>query len=206
MPDLFIEEAENSQLIIPITLQLIDKAFFECEAYLHENNDFYFSFNFSAMHFKNADFLKDFHRLCLKHQISSHQIMIELTERQLLNQDDMDLVKCLKELRQGGFRIAIDDFGTGHASISYLQNFPFNYLKIDQSFIQAIGTGAITETLNEAIIHLAKQLQLNIIAEGVETSLQVDYLKSHQVQLMQGWYFSHPLTAEKLMEVNKRSG
>ena len=82
----------------------------------------------------------------------------------------------MRELRQLGFSLAVDDYGTGHASISYLHDFPFNYLKIDKLFIQAIGTKAITESLNDVIIDMAKRLNLIIIAEGVETEEQVNYL------------------------------
>lgn len=105
------------------------------------------------------------------------------------------------ELRNTGYSLAVDDFGTGHASISYLQHFPFNYLKIDKLFIQAIGTKAITESLNATIIHMAKDLKLHIIAEGVETAEQVEYLKKNEVYILQGWYFSKALSIEQLVDL-----
>ena len=104
----------------------------------------------------------------------------------------------MQELRQAGFSLAVDDYGTGHASISYLHNFPFNYLKIDKLFIQAIGTKAITESLNDVIISMAKRLDLVIIAEGVETEEQVNYLSENGVRFLQGWYFSKALPIEIL--------
>ena len=129
--------------------------------------------------------------------------MLEITERDLLRQDDLTLVMRMKELRSLGFSLAIDDFGTGHASISYLQHFPFNYLKIDQLFIRAIGTGAVTETLNQSIIHMAKNLKLSIIAEGVETIAQQEFLQKQDVHLMQGWYFAKAMPLEQLIQFIK---
>ena len=107
----------------------------------------------------------------------------------------------MHELRQEHFSLAIDDYGTGHASISYLQNFPFNYLKIDKLFIHAIGTNAITESLNDAIIQMAKGLNLTIIAEGVETQEQVEYLVKNGVFYLQGWYFSKAVSIDKIKEL-----
>ncbi len=107
----------------------------------------------------------------------------------------------MHDLRIRGYSLAIDDFGTGHASIQYLQHFPFNYLKIDKIFIQAIGTGAITETLNQAIIHLAHHMELNIIAEGVETEEQLQFLLKNRINFMQGWYFAKALSYEYLVRM-----
>ncbi len=97
-----------------------------------------------------------------------------------------------------GYTLAIDDFGTGHASINYLRHFPFDYLKIDKLFITAIGTGAVTEALNQSIIQLAKNLKLSIIAEGVESKAQLNYLKTNHVYLVQGWYFAKAMPIERL--------
>lgn len=202
-PDLFIKDLEASGLIVHITLQLVEKAFIECQSLLINNPKFHLAFNLSSIHFTDNNFFKDFLSLCKKYHIAESQIMLEITERDLLKQDDLALVKTMKELRQAGFCLAVDDFGTGHASISYLQHFPFNYLKIDQIFIKAIGTGAITETLNKSIIQMAKNLKLNIIAEGVETFTQLEYLQSQGVHLMQGWYFATAMPLEKLIQFVK---
>lgn len=190
MPDFFVEDAEQSGQIVPITLQILEKAFQECKHILDTNAHFHLGLNLSASHFTHATFFDDLNRLLNTYRINQKQLLLELTERDLLQQNDTQLIDKMNELRQGGFSLAVDDFGTGHASISYLQHFPFNYLKIDKLFIQAIGTGAITESLNQSIIHMAQNLELQIIAEGVETIEQVTFLKEHEVYLMQGWYFS----------------
>lgn len=166
--------------------------------------NFYLSINLCSVHFVDTTFFEIFQKLCSEYNILTNQIILEVTERDLL-QHDTNLIQKLKELRQNGFSIAVDDFGTGHASISYLQHFPFNYLKIDRLFIQAIGTGAVTEALNQSIIHMAKQLQLNIIAEGVETYNQIETLEENGVYLMQGWYFSKAISFEKLLKFFKRT-
>ncbi|MBA2656085.1 MAG: EAL domain-containing protein [Tatlockia sp.] len=204
MPDVFITDAEESGLIIPITLQLIAKSLQQSQSLLKSNPKFHLAFNLSAIHFNDNDFLKLFYDLCSVYQIPAQQIMLEITERQLLNQADESLISKMTDLRSRGYSLAIDDFGTGHASFKYLQHFPFNYLKIDQIFIQAIGTGAITETLNNAIIHLAESLHLAIIAEGVETAEQMEFLLKRKVKFAQGWFFAKALAFEELVKLIKK--
>ena len=204
-PDFFIEEAEQSGLIVPMSLQLVEKALKECQNLLHTNTDFHIAINLSAVHFSNNHFFDSFYTLCRKFQIPPQQITLELTERDLLTQEDTLLINKMNELRLAGFSLAVDDFGTGYASIGYLQHFPFNYLKIDQLFVRAIGTGAITETLNQSIIRMAKDLELHIIAEGVETYVQREFLQAQGVTLMQGWYFANAMPIEQLIPFFKRS-
>lgn len=198
MPDLFIEEAEDTGLIIPITLQIVDIAFKETKEFFHTIPSFHLAFNLCAFHFNDNHFFDQLHKLVEQYSISPQQILLEITERYLLDVSNKIFIKRMLELRESGYSLAIDDYGTGHSSISYLQYYPFNYLKIDKIFIQAIGTKAITETLNDAIIHLAKKINLTIIAEGVETKEQVNYLLENDVYLLQGWYFSKALSIEEL--------
>lgn len=201
MPDFFIQEAETTGLIVPITLKIIDITFKETQVLLKERPDFHLAFNISALHFKNKDFFNSFYLLMKQYNIRPNQMIIEITERDLINTNDRIFTNKMNELRNLGFGLAVDDYGTGHASISYLQHFPFNYLKIDQLFVKAIGTKAITESLNDAIIQMAKQLNLMIIAEGVETKEQFDYLSLKEVRFFQGWYFSRAISIEQLMRL-----
>lgn len=201
MPDFFIIEAESNGLIVPITLQIIETAFKEFTAILKSDPEFHLAFNLSALHFTNPTFFKEYDRLAEQYKIAPKQVLFEITERDLLDKHDQVFNSKMVELRQAGYSLAVDDYGTGHASISYLQNFPFNYLKIDKLFVQAIGTNAITESLNDAIINMAKQLNLKIIAEGVETEEQFQYLSKNGVRYLQGWYFSKALSIEKLTEL-----
>ncbi len=159
---------------------------------------FHLGFNLSALHFTDSSFFSGFNKLKEQYSISPNQIIFEITERDLLDKNDLIFIGKMQELRTEGYSLAVDDYGTGHASISYLHNFPFNYLKIDKLFIQAIGTKAITESLNDAIIQMAKDLNLIIIAEGVETEEQVKYLCENGVRYLQGWYFHKALSAPEL--------
>lgn len=197
MPDFFIAEAENSGLIIPITLQIMERTFNELQGILKQRQ-FYIAFNLSDLHFIDPKFFTAFYLLVNNYEISPSQILLEITERCLFNPDNSLIKDKMNELRNTGFSLAVDDYGTGHASISYLQHFPFNYLKIDKIFIQAIGTKAITESLNDAIISMAKNLNLIIIAEGVESEEQVKYLSENGVRYLQGWFFSKAISVKKL--------
>jgi sensor c-di-GMP phosphodiesterase-like protein len=196
LPDYFIEEAEKSGLIVPITLQLIETVFDECQPLFEEKIPFKLSFNISPAHFNDKNFFHQFYELCARYHVPASQIMFELTERGLFNQSDTDLVHTMQELRRRGFSLGLDDFGTGQANITYLQHFPFNYLKIDQIFIKTIGTGAIIESINQSIITMARGLKLDIIAEGVETEAQVNYLRENQVNYIQGWFYAKAMPYE----------
>lgn len=198
MPDFFIVEAEVTGLIVPITLQIIEIALKESKPLLEKQPYFHLAFNISALHFTNPEFFNGFNKLIKEYHVSPHQVIFEITERELLDKNDKIFIDKMRELRKTGFSLAVDDYGTGHASISYLQHFPFNYLKIDKVFVQAIGTNAITESLNDAIIQMAKGLNLIIIAEGVETKDQAIYLSDNGVHLQQGWYYSKALSIGEL--------
>ncbi|QEY51697.1 EAL domain-containing protein [Legionella longbeachae] len=203
MPDLFIQEAEDTGLIIPITLQIVETAFKETKELLYGSPSFHLAFNLCAYHFTDTLFFDQFHKLVDQYSISPNQILLEITERYLLDVNDKSFIKKMLALREAGYSLAIDDYGTGHSSISYLQYYPFNFLKIDKIFIQAIGSKAITETLNDAIINLAKKINLTIIAEGVETKEQVNYLLENDVHFLQGWHFSKALSIDQLTDLLK---
>ncbi|KTD50829.1 EAL domain-containing protein [Legionella quateirensis] len=203
MPDFFIAEAETTGLIVPLTLQIIEISLRETQFILQENSEFHLAYNLSALHFTDPSFFTEFDLLARQFAISPSQIIFEITERELLDKNNSVFIGTMNRLREVGYSLAVDDYGTGHASISYLQHFPFNYLKIDKLFVQAIGTKAITESLNDAIIQMAKGLNLIIIAEGVETKEQVDYLSNNGVRFLQGWYFSKALPIDKLVTLLK---
>lgn len=198
MPETFIEEAEKTGLIIPITMRLCEMALKDYASILNTHSSFYLAFNVSTMHFTTPQFFSKFIKIVKKHKVNPKNIILELTERALFNKNDHVFTETMEHLRSMGFSLAIDDFGTGHSNISYLQHFPFNYLKIDKLFVHSIGTGAITESLIETIIQMANHLHLTIIAEGIETSAQADFLKSNHVFYLQGWYYAKALSIDKL--------
>lgn len=204
MPGSFIDEAEKSGIIVPITLQILERSFLECKSFLHQNPKFHLAINLSAVHFADNDFFKCFNELQNKYQIKPHQLLFEITERDLIDHSDDQAIYKMNRLRQAGFSLAIDDFGTGHASLGYLSQFPFNYLKIDRYYTSAIGTGERTEALNDSIIEMAKRLNLKIIAEGVESKHQLDYLQGNNIHFIQGWYFAKAMTIQDLKKFYQR--
>ena len=107
----------------------------------------------------------------------------------------------LKALRANGIRLAIDDFGTGYSSLSYLTKFPIDTIKIDQSFIRQISAAATETTIVEAVIGMARGLKLSVVAEGVETEAELNFLSHHRCDQAQGYYFSRPVTADRFTEL-----
>jgi EAL domain-containing protein (putative c-di-GMP-specific phosphodiesterase class I) len=107
----------------------------------------------------------------------------------------------LQTLRQVGMQVAIDDFGTGYSSLGYLRKFPLDALKIDQSFVRQISTAGEDTAIVTAVIGMARSLKLRVIAEGVETIDELEFLRSHQCNEVQGYYFSRPIPAEEYVRL-----
>ena len=110
------------------------------------------------------------------------------------------MFSVLQELKEMGLNLAIDDFGTGYSSLSYLKQFPVNKLKIDRSFIRDLSIDSDDAAITSAIISMAKGLSLKVIAEGVETEEQMAFLRDHQCDEIQGYFFSKPITASEVAE------
>jgi len=134
----------------------------------------------------------------LKENVAAGSIKLEITERALVNSDTGRRVICT--LREQGHEVAIDDFGTGYSSLSYLESFELDTLKIDKSFVDTIGTEAVTSHVIHHVIELAKSLDLSIVAEGIETEEQAKWLKSRGVRYGQGYLYSEPLSALEFEE------
>jgi len=126
-------------------------------------------------------------------------VWFEITESALVADIDLSTT-VLGTLRNLGVRFSIDDFGTGYSSLSYLRRFPVDALKIDQSFVKNVGGGGDDEAISLAVISLAHTLRLKVIAEGVETAEQRDFLRLHGCDEIQGYLYSRPLGARELTE------
>ena len=129
--------------------------------------------------------------------VNSELLEIEITEG-VLTGDTEQSIAAMKSVKQSNIKLSIDDFGTGYSSLSYLKKFPINTLKIDRSFVSESATNKEDAAICVAIITLAKSLGLQIVAEGVETEEQLSFLKQHNCDIYQGYYFSRPLDADKI--------
>jgi EAL domain-containing protein (putative c-di-GMP-specific phosphodiesterase class I) len=125
------------------------------------------------------------------------QLELELTETSIMV-NPQHSNKTLQDLHDLGIRIAVDDFGTGYSSLSYLKSLPIDTLKIDQTFISDIENDENSATIVKTIIGLGHNMNLNVIAEGVETEKQLEFLKKHDCDQIQGFFFSKPLTADEM--------
>ncbi|SMF69910.1 sensor c-di-GMP phosphodiesterase, contains CSS-motif sensor and EAL domain [Xaviernesmea oryzae] len=192
-PDLFIPLAEESGLILPITDQVIEAIIAELGALLRMDRSLHVAVNLSAADVTSGRALDVLEDRLAGTEIESRQIWLEATERGFI---DIDAARAtLARARERGHAVAIDDFGTGYSSLQYLQGLPMDALKIDKSFIDTIGRNSATSSVTSHIIEMAKTLDLHIVAEGVETEEQADYLKARDVNFGQGWLFSKPLPA-----------
>jgi EAL domain-containing protein (putative c-di-GMP-specific phosphodiesterase class I) len=127
---------------------------------------------------------------------------LEITESALM-QNPEGAIATLHELKQLGIVISIDDFGTGYSSLSYLKQFPFDILKIDRSFVCQLAQDTKNAAITTAILQLAHTLNLKVVAEGVETQEELDFLYGHQCDEVQGYWFSPPLSAQAFEELLK---
>jgi sensor c-di-GMP phosphodiesterase-like protein len=191
MPDLFIPLAEQSGLIVKLTRMVLERACADTGAFLRANPGFHVGINVAPADFHTGGFVDSLQQTLREMGARPANLMLEVTERGLL--DPLVARETTGVLRRHGFLLAIDDFGTGYSSLSYLESLELDYLKIDRSFIEAIGTGAPTSQVVGHIIGMAKDLGLCMIAEGVESQAQADYLRRQGVQYGQGWLFGRPM-------------
>ena len=197
-PDAFIPTAERSGLIKPMTAQLIHTIFEQLGTYANENKSFHMAINLSPQHFKDRETFELVEYYCKQYQINPEQIIFELTEQELIEEDDEYAVGIMRDMRAKGYSLAVDDFGTGYSSINYLRRFPFDFLKIDRQFIKAIGSTAVTAQLADSMIDLARNLNLKVIAEGLELPIHEAHLKKRDILYGQGWLYSKALSFEEL--------
>ena len=192
-PDLFIPLAEDTGLIEPMTEWLMKQIRLEMESLLAQDRSFHIAINLSPCHFESSEILRSSSKIFGNSRILPDQIIYEITERGLVEENSGVARDVMKKLRNRHSHIALDDFGTGYSSLSYISSFPLDYLKIDRSFVETIGTQALTAGLVDSIIDMAQRLELRIIAEGIETREQADYLREKGVECGQGWYYSRAI-------------
>jgi sensor c-di-GMP phosphodiesterase-like protein len=199
MPDLFIPIAEQNGLIVRLTRQVLEMAARDAGDWLADHPEFHIGINVAPADFHSPGFLGSLHEMVRDMDAAPANLIIEITERGLL--DPVVARQTTSILRGAGFAVAIDDFGTGYSSLSYLESLEIDYLKIDRSFIEAIGTGAPTSQVVHHIIGMAKDLGLRIIAEGVESHAQAEFLRKRGVEFAQGWLFGRPMAFSEVVRL-----
>ena len=157
--------------------------------YFPKTPDFHIGINVAASHFRQSALIHDLNRYWFS-QHPAQQLIVELTERDALLDVDCHIVR---ELHRQGVKLAIDDFGTGNSALSWLEKLRPDVLKIDKSFTSAIGTDAVNSTVTDMIIALGQQLNIELVAEGVETQQQARYLRHHGVSILQGYLYAQPM-------------
>lgn len=201
-PDIFISIAEKMGCVFDIDTFVFKKAMNQVEKWrLEYKQDFIISINFSPTNFYHSNFFT-----WLKNDLSTLNkglswVELEVTERLMLNSDPI-VAEGIRELRKKGIKFSIDDFGIGYSSLGYIKKFSgiFSKIKIDRLFINEILTGGFDVAFVKSIMMLADSLNMQVLAEGVEESEQVDMLKSLGCQYVQGYYYSRPLPANEVEE------
>ena len=198
-PDLFIPYAEHSGQIVAMTraLMLHTAQALAPHASLLEDG-FHIGINITADHCRDLGLLDDCQTFLQHFPPGRVVLTLELTERKLIEPTPVTL-ELFEKLHAMGVMIALDDFGTGQSSLNYLRQFKVDYLKIDQSFVALIGGDALSQHILDSIIELSAKLALGIVAEGVETEVQRDYLAAHGVDFQQGYLFARPMPAGELL-------
>lgn len=199
-PDQFISIAEETGLIIPIGEWVLREACRQAKSWVDEGfPSVSVSVNVSSRQFR-TDIAATVAAVLKETGCVPEHLTLELTESVLMDSPEA-MHETLHKLKQIGVKLAIDDFGTGYSSLSYLRRFPIDSLKIDRAFVSDIVIDADNAAIVKAIIALGNAMNLDVIAEGVETSTQIDMLKVEDCVLMQGYFFSKPVAADTLLEM-----
>jgi EAL domain-containing protein (putative c-di-GMP-specific phosphodiesterase class I) len=154
------------------------------------------SVNLSGKHFAQADIVEQIRRIILETRINPASLKLEITESAIMENAET-AISMLKQLRALGVQLSIDDFGTGYSSLSYLHRFPIDMLKVDRSFVSSMEDGSENGEIVRTIIALAKTLELNVVAEGIETIHQLHQLRILVCEYGQGYLFSRPVPASE---------
>jgi EAL domain-containing protein (putative c-di-GMP-specific phosphodiesterase class I) len=201
-PGVFIPIAEESGLIVGLGEQVLRQACHQLkqwETRFPESSTYTMSVNLSGKQLQSPDFIDTLDEILNENEISGHQLILEITESILLDNHE-SLLTLLNSLSERGITLSLDDFGTGYSSLSYLHRFPLNEIKIDRSFINRIENDIQSQEIVKTILSLANILNMVVVAEGVETLGQLEYLKMLNCHKAQGYLFSKPLSKPEIDE------
>jgi len=198
-PDDFIPLAEETNLVMAIDLQILEKSCRQLKLWQESLalEQLYVSCNFYCNHFFNLSLPEDIKAIIDKTGVQPHQVRVELTERALLENSDV-VLDNMRALKKMGVKILLDDFGTGYSSLSYLHRFPMDVLKIDRSFIENVYERGNHQAIIKTIIDLAANLNMATVGEGIENEADADLLRSMGCIYGQGYYYYKPLPGDEI--------
>jgi EAL domain-containing protein (putative c-di-GMP-specific phosphodiesterase class I) len=200
-PSRFIPVAEQSGLIVPMGEWILKTACAQAKAWSDQNfGSLTVAVNLSALQFREKGFTDLVARTLRETGLPARHLELEITESLLMSEAD-EALSVLNELADMGICLSIDDFGTGYSSLSYLKRLPVHKLKIDQSFVRDVPGDADDVAIVRAIVSLSRALDLSVIAEGVETAEQADFLRDLGCDEIQGYYFSRPVPADQVVRI-----
>ncbi len=202
-PGEFIPVSEDTNLIVPMTLWILKNScqqMVKWQKQFPTNKKLMMSVNLSGKHFAHANLVEQVQKILMETGLSPTCLKLELTESAVMENAEA-AIRMLKQLRDLGIQISIDDFGTGYSSLSYLHRFPINTLKVDRSFVSTMEDGTENGEIVRTIIALAKSLNLNVIAEGIESIHQLHQLRILGCEYGQGFLFSRPVPENEIEKI-----
>jgi len=208
-PAAFMRVAEESGLIVPLGYWIIHSACKQLNELSSKGHDHvHIAVNVAFKQFQDNNFVNTVANIIKKHDISPGRLEFELTETTMMIESST-VDQSLRELSDLGIAISLDDFGTGYSSFAHIQRLPISALKIDRSFVSNVQSNLDDATIVKAIINLAHSLNMRVIAEGAETSGQIEFLREHQCDQVQGYFFGRPISYDNLLvllELERESG
>lgn len=202
-PAQFIHTAEETGLIVPIGLWVLEEACYQVQRWQKELKGYpllELSVNLSAKQLQQSDLVAHIAQILKRTKLNPMSLKLEITESVAMNDAEGTLTR-LQELKELGVKLAIDDFGTGYSSLSYLKRFPVDTLKIDRSFVSGLGQNAEDTAIVQAVVTMAHTVGLTVTAEGVESNEITDFLHGLGCDLAQGYHFAKPLSSNALEEL-----
>src|SRR5581483_7780961 len=198
-PAAFISIAEETGLVVPIGLWVLEQACRQGELWRSQDSvhPVMVSVNLSARQLREYNLVRDVAAVLHETAFPPHLLTLEVTESTLVEGSER-VIGRLTDLKRLGIRLSLDDFGTGYSSLSYLQNLPIDALKIDKSFVDRLGAAEEATTLVETVVAMSRALHLSTVAEGIEDAQQADRLRSLGCALGQGYFFARPLPAAEI--------
>ncbi|WP_158699571.1 bifunctional diguanylate cyclase/phosphodiesterase [Magnetospirillum gryphiswaldense] len=204
-PDRFIPLAESNGLIVPMGRKILATACADGARFRkHIGSDFFMAVNVAAAQCADPGFLETVSKCLSDAKLPPHCLEVEITERTVVG-NNPTITAFMTALREAESKLSIDDFGTGYSALSYLRQYPFTTLKIDRSFVMGIGDVEQDDALVLAIIHMAHALGLEVIAEGVETTEQQEFLRDAGCETLQGYLLGKPMPADEFMALVQKA-